>query len=66
MLEGLSRHNRRSGRHSVWSDALRVKYCLLAGGAAVWLFGLVSQLHSIETTATYVVISAGMAALAWL
>jgi hypothetical protein len=45
---------------------LLLKLGLLAGGSAAWLFGLVSQLHSIETTVTYVVISAGMAALAWL
>jgi len=45
---------------------LLLKHVLLAGGSGVWLYGLASQLHSVETTVTYVVVSAGMAALAWL
>jgi hypothetical protein len=45
---------------------LRLRYCLLAGGAAVWLFGLVNQLHSTPTTVTYIAISLGIAALAWV
>jgi hypothetical protein len=45
---------------------MRLKQMAIMCGAAVWLVGLANQVHSTSTTVTYLVVSAGIAALAWL
>lgn len=43
-----------------------VRQGLLAVGSALWIAGLWTQLHSVSTAATYVVLSALMAGAAFL
>jgi len=43
-----------------------VKYAVLGVGSVLWLFGLADQLHSFDTAATYLAISALMVVIAVL
>ena len=43
-----------------------VKYGLLAGGLVLWAFGLVDQLQSTELTMKYLILSAVIAAVAFI
>lgn len=45
---------------------LLIKHALLALGSALWLVGLADQFHSLGSTATYLIISMMMAAVAVL
>ena len=43
---------------------LLLKYVVIALSSALWAFGLYDQFHSIESTATYVMLSVLMLAVA--
>jgi hypothetical protein len=45
---------------------LLIKHALLALGSAAWLLGLADQFHSLSSTATYLIISIMMVAVAAL